>query len=596
MVDEPFVNPLETRGPTLSAFWTDTLDRVSSVSRALSTIGSRSENDFMALGQSLMEGEAAGRDMASRALGIVSLSQGDQEKAALASMKDLVQQSLDRFRANKEKTGHQIASVRIVLAHLGELQSKNGEIDRMARYLRAVALNIFIETSRSRALSDNFSIIAGEIKQLSENILSLSKTINTTLNEATTRFSTLYTGILQGLNELDQVSSDADQAMGKAITTTDTWLNLAEIAGAAIAENGQQLYGHVGRIVMALQFHDAMRQRLEHMEAGLSDMASLGGPDPEPDRNALALAHALADLMGDHMDHMILDVDHTHTECSQAFDAIERCLESIADDVMRLAGGSAKRFERSDENAGQLLLSSIQRLADLRKRGLVLVERLGDIYAMSFQTTTTLTGLTTQIHSISMDAHIKGLNAIIAASHLGDEGRTLAVLAEEMKRLADLADVFVKDVEAIIGKVGASLGERQTSEDDGDHLDSRLDETLRTIVGMVDSMKSMAGGLHGNLETMGSIHRRVKDQLEVIPAMGRALGERKRELDGVFGSLSPYADSRGRERLAERGIIERYTMEKERMIHSSSLAGSKDPEKGSGGDQAGDFGDNIELF
>lgn len=594
MVDEPYVHTLETGGPVPTVSWPDILNRVSAVSRALAAIGSGSEKDFMALGQSLMEGEAAGRDMESRALGIVSLSQGDREKAALASMKELVRQSLDRFLSNKDKTGQQIASVRVVLGHLAELQSKNGEIDRMARYLRAVALNIFIETSRSRALSDNFSIIAGEIKQLSENILDLSKTISANLGEANTRFKALYTGILQGLSELDQVSSDADKAVEKAIASTDDWLNLAEIAGAAIANNGQQLYGHVGRIVMALQFHDAMRQRLEHMEAGLGDMASLG--DPHPDRGSLAMAHALAALMGDHMDHMIHDVDHTHTECSQAFDAIGGCLESIADEVMRLTGESVKRFERLDDNAGQLLLSSIQRLADLRKRGLTMVERLEDIYAMSFQTTSTMTDLTTRIHSISMDAHIKGINAIIAASNLGDEGRTLAVLAGEMKRLADLADVFVKDVEAIIGKVVSALGDQQVRDESADDLDSRLDEALLTIVGMVDAMKSMAGDLHGSLETMGSIHRTVKDRLEIIPATGRSLGDRRRELDGVIEMLSPFADSQGRERLAERGIIERYTMEKERMIHRSSLTGSTDLEHPGGETQAEDLGDNIELF
>jgi len=594
MVDEPYVHTLETGGPVPTVSWPDILNRVSAVSRALAAIGSGSEKDFMALGQSLMEGETAGRDMESRALGIVSLSQGDLEKAALASMKDLVRQSLDRFLSSKDKTGQKIASVRVVLGHLGELQSKNGDIDRMARYLRAVALNIFIETSRSRALSDNFSIIAGEIKQLSENILDLSKTISATLGEANTRFNALYTGILQGLNDMDQVSSDADKAVEKAIATTDGWLNLAEIAGAAIAENGQRLYGHVGRIVMALQFHDAMRQRLEHMEEGLSDMASLGGPDP--DRETLAMAHALAALMGDHMDHMIHDVDHTHAECSQAFDAIGECLESIADEVMRLTGGSVKRFERPEENAGQLLLSSIHRLADLRKRGLAMVERLDDIYAMSFKTTSTLTDLTTRIHNISMEAHIKGLNAIIAASNLGDEGRTLAVLAGEMKRLADLADVFVKDVEAIIGKVVSALGDQQARDESADDLDSRLDEALVTIVGMVDSMKSMAGDLHGSLEIMDSIHRTVKNRLEIIPATGKALGERRRELDGVLAALSPYADSRGRERLAERGIIERYTMEKERMIHRSSLSGSADIEHPGTGTTAEDLGDNIELF
>ena len=177
MVDEPYVHTLETGGPVPTVSWPDILNRVSAVSRALAAIGSGSEKDFMALGQSLMEGETAGRDMESRALGIVSLSQGDREKAALASMKDLVRQSLSRFLSSKDKTGQKIASVRVVLGHLGELQSKNGDIDRMARYAIDLLTNeqkyaLFSQKARARAVEHyDSSIIVPQYERYYEKVL-----------------------------------------------------------------------------------------------------------------------------------------------------------------------------------------------------------------------------------------------------------------------------------------------------------------------------------------------------------------------------------------------------------------------------------------
>lgn len=591
----------QTTSPSVSSgLWADILNRISQISQGLSGIGSQTEKDFIALGRSLMEGDSAGRAIEAKAIEIVSVTEGEQETKALSSMKEHIDTSLSQFRANKENIENQFVSVKNVLAHLTELQNKNDDIDRLARYLRAVALNIFIETSRSNVVSDNFSIIAKEIKQLSENIVELSKTVNITVDDAKKRFSTLYTSAHRGVTELDQVSTDTDQTVQQAVTITDCWLDLAGKTAANAVSMGQALSAHVGNIVMALQFHDAMRQRLEHIVTGLSDITSLCKKNAghEPDSEALSTAHAMASLLSDHMEHMIVEIGDVHAQCSQAFDAIERGIETIAEEVTGLTGRSGKGVDRLGDDAGRHLLSSLQSLGSLRSRGMTLVERMNDIYVMSAQTTSTLKDLTGKIHNISMDAHIKGINAIIAASHLGDEGRTLTVLAGEMKKLADLVDLFVRDVGTIINQVASDMDVPRETGETRDEQDKNLDDILTSIISMVNTMKNQAGDLHNNMETIDDIHKRVKSELQIIPSMGQDLGVQKKNLGNLLNLLAPFADGRGKDRLADSGMIGRYTMEKERLIHQSSVSENREPEKNHATNfgVSQDLGDNVELF
>jgi hypothetical protein len=463
-----------------------------------------------------------------------------------------------------------------------------------------VALNIFIETSRSNVLSDNFSIIAKEIKQLSEDIVNLSKIVNTTVDDAKKRFLTLYTNTQQGVMELDQVSDDTGKTVQQAVAMTDGWLDLAGKTAANAVNIGHELAGHVGKIVMALQFHDAMRQRIEHIVTGLSDITSLYKKNIDPgtgaDSEALSTAHAMASLLFDHMEHMIVEIGDVYSQCSYAFDAIERGIGTITEEVTSLVGGNGNGAGRLGNDAGRHLLSSIQSLGLLRSRGMNLVERMNDIYDVSTQTTSTLTDLTGRIHNISMDAHIKGINAIIAASNLGNEGRTLTVLAAEMKKLADLVDIFVKDVETIIRQVASDMDTpKQTDESDGD---KGLDNTMMAIINMVNTMKNQAGDLHNNMETMDKIHLRVKQELQIIPAMGNDLSAQKKNLSELLTFLAPFADRRGKENLAGSRMVGRYTMEKERLIHRTSVSAQHETEinieKKPG--EAQDLGDNVELF
>jgi hypothetical protein len=113
---------------------------------------------------------------------------------------------------------------------------------------------------------------------------------------------------------------------------------------------------------------------------------------------------------------------------------------------------------------------------------------------------------------------------------------------------------------------------------------------------MVDAMKYKAGDLHRTMETMNEIHKRVKNELQIIPSMGKELDDQKKNLGDLLTLLAPYDDGRGKAKLAGSGMIGRYTMEKERQIHRKSVSGAHETINPINPVANQGLGDNVELF
>jgi hypothetical protein len=127
----------------------------SEIVRNISSISTKSETDFLKIGEILARGAVTGGHIVRIARECVELAEGDFGKKALIEIKGLIQWSLKELFENRKKIVAKSDSVKRVVGRLGELQSKNADIEMIAKHLRAVALNIFIETARSNTASEN---------------------------------------------------------------------------------------------------------------------------------------------------------------------------------------------------------------------------------------------------------------------------------------------------------------------------------------------------------------------------------------------------------------------------------------------------------
>lgn len=602
-----------------SALHNQLINSLNSVGEGLLTISEAAEDDFLTLGQQLQTGYTSVSELANRALEVTKYMGTDSEESDFTRARHTVNIALENLKVRRELVESKLPPVRKVVDYLDDLNSKRDEIEMIAKYLRAVALNIFIETARSEVSNQNFSIIAEEIKELSEDIIKMAKSIRDDSENAKNRFMDMYSNIADGIKTMNKLTTGAEDSVSNSIQNIKKLIDLSRQSVTQAETMSREISQQVGNIVVGVQFHDDMRQRLEHIVAALNNAAPLceeiNQSEEDADAGQLATAYSIIKVQKAQIQSIITELDEIYRKNKSSF---ENIIIEIAQLVQILSSGS-NQTQGSDDIFAKLslTLSNFQNLDD---KGFTLVSQLGETYQQASVTTEALSVQAKQIHDISRDSHIKALNAIIATQDMGLEGRTLLTLAGEMKTLSYQAENFVTDVSEIINSIIATVKNANVQNADAETPDTVENEkiSLNTIVTSISSlctqMQNDSNIIYQQSEALNTNLAAAKTNLDFFPVIGSKLADQMETLTRAMEILSPWADAASQP-LSDDLIQGTYTMEKERKIHEQALdalsgaAGSAEAAENVTGtldettadsidrdtdDQ--EFDDNIELF
>ncbi|TAH47669.1 MAG: hypothetical protein EYC67_06550 [Betaproteobacteria bacterium] len=129
-------------------------------------------------------------------------------------------------------------------------------------------------------------------------------------------------------------------------------------------------------------------------------------------------------------------------------------------------------------------------------------------------------GIVASITQISEQTNLLALNAAIEAARAGEAGRGFAVVADEVRKLAEQA----RNASERIGRIAADLS--LTSRDASD----AVRETSR----MVDSGRELANGAR---DAMNEIHAGARRRVEVVGQITRAIGRQREIGAGIIDAL-----------------------------------------------------------
>ncbi len=624
------LNILEKKGPRAQdnplqdGIGSDLVCRLASIEEGLMAVSLNAEPDFMVLGERLQQGYGFVADLTRDTIEIAGLIKGDSNGNTLEQIESSVNQSIGMLKKCRDKAVLKSNPVKAVQEYLEQLNFKRGEIETIARYLRAVALNIFIESSRSEISDENFSVIAREIKQLSEKILQISKKIHDFTLASKALFSSMYGEIESGIAKMTSLADLAEQSAGNSIEKTEHLmcfsLGMVEDAGAMSSGISQE----VEKVVMGVQLHDSMRQRIEHIVSGLKDVESLciqgDASVDHGNTDDFTTAHAIIVLQLAQIEQIISEIDGVYQETGIAFGNITDDISSMAQNISNIADSNTRPGhgrQRGDDPFSQLS-SDLTNIRSLENQGSDLENRLVVIYEKAFETASTLSSLAGDLHHISQESQNKALNAMIAANRLGDGGRTLAVLGREMRALSTQAEDSIAGVKEIIASIVSAIEgvEFEKTFDSGsgscsDQPGNALDTILAAVLGLYEQTGERVRGLSDVSDALITAVSEAKNGLQFFPLISASLTSQMDQLNGVKDLLSPLIDEKASAQIADAYMAERYTMEKERAVHKESVAGISGnsglgeqaggvelfdddaPDEGCGTDE---LGDNIELF
>lgn len=199
------------------------------------------------------------------------------------------------------------------------------------------------------------------------------------------------------------------------------------------------------------------------------------------------------------------------TEMSQSVTDIAKSAATIATsakDTVRIAGEGSGVVSKTVEE--------VQEIASIVKESSKMLSNLGERSRQIGE-------IVTVINDIADQTNLLALNAAIEAARAGEQGRGFAVVADEVKKLAERTTNATKEISTMIvavqgetGKTVAFMNESLKRVESGANLSAQAGEALHKIVDSVNGLQSMVDQIASATEQMSTVSGQISDYIEVI--------------------------------------------------------------------------------
>ena len=165
----------------------DLVSILSDLTSGLRRAASASEDDFLNLGLRLQTVHGQAVELGGRAMEAAGFIGNKSEDGLLVRAGDLARESLTELEGYREEISGNLSYVEVVIDRLGRLFSKCGQLERIGKFLRVVALNTGVESAKSKRASRVFSGFAHEIMEFAERVIEVAEVVRRESDTARSR-------------------------------------------------------------------------------------------------------------------------------------------------------------------------------------------------------------------------------------------------------------------------------------------------------------------------------------------------------------------------------------------------------------------------
>lgn len=512
-----------------------------------------------------------------------SMVDGDSDTNSLSQIGGLANESLKMLESSREDIGKGIENVQTSANHLVNLRSKTSVIKRISKTLNIVALNIAMESTRSMECEEMFSFFVSEIKALSKNVnaitLSMHEDAASAYQKQMDAFGDISTQKMQLASLADTAHEVVQDNISKIEQLVASSLNAMNMAGI----HSEKISRQVGEVVVAIQFHDIARQQLEHVIEAFDDAEKLcekgTGTSVSEDQKAEILdqVYSIFNLQSAQMNLVINEIGDSHKKIAKAFDEIGNEADQLVNRVMGL--GLIGIDETGERSCFSDLISGLEHLDNIMEQGHGMAHKVEETMLESTETVAKLSDHIKQIEGISMDLHIKAINAVLMSMRLGKKGKTLAVLAQDVTAVSKESNEFVAEVVDIIKEIGSIAHDlkcltsraNDESSETGVVSESSLTQGVENISNAYEQFKENASGAIERSKELKEKIVQTESGLSFVIEIIEQLIEGRKRIDSLVQLLKPFSLAENRDDSGIEYVSERYTMESERHVHEQAL-------------------------
>ena len=610
----------------------------------LDNLGESTEDEFLGVGAKLQGFYQRTEEISELSKTVGALLAGEKSASFIEGFNGVVR----RIKMLESESRQSARALQRLMDIMSSIGGQLHGFHKTVRSLRVLCVSNRIESARLGNKDIGFNDLTDEVDKLASEIEDKSAH----LKVQSESLSELVGGALSRVTSIeDRQRGQVVVILNSAMASLESLVQRHAESSASVAQIGTRYEGisqSIGEIVSSMQFHDITRQRVEHAREAIKGVCGQGRPNKdsrrEEDREAwnrdtrvvqreqganggsrrheaqrqLGLAAGICQLQVAQLrsakDALIAAV----SDIIENLRGVAELVAEIVRETQRMAGAAdetGKTFLAEVEASFSQVTSSFSAYAEADRE-------LSSVMGSLGETLEEMSSFAGEIEVVGERIKLIALNAVVKASHFGEEGATLGVLAKSIHQLS-------METRERTGTVGSTLRsmtseaktlrENTANDEAGGNGMRELQQFMATLLADLQMTNGNTTDLLTQMNEKGHALSedilRVLDSITVHRRIERVINDVVSELEEVVATAQSIISPKERIEPAEHmtSLEAFYTMQHEREVHRSIVAeeagaignaaapSEQAVTRSEGGDQpeseSEDFlGDNVELF
>jgi hypothetical protein len=553
---------------------------------------------FLALGGALQSvatqaHEVAGLSKSATSLGAAGESDESMSKLQLILGDAIQVQALGRVSREK---------LHEVFGHLKHCQAPLSHLMKLPSVLRTVGMLYRIEASRLEGASVQGVTI--NVSSLTADMDEMGRQIGERVAAVGSEGARLAQLFQAGTEHMDEVEEQERGEASNLIQQTSAVIasfRARQKAANEAARKIDQQYGDMrlasDRIVMSLQSEDMARQRIEHVQEALAQIAS--GVE------ACGLQGADADIL------MLQrsQLRSTRELLAEAIASVREGLRALGARLDALATESSSWASKTDKD-GHLfsaeVKSKLSSLCSIFDSYLISARNVVSTVDSVLPGLQEMTNAVNEVEEIHASIRILALNAGIKTARSGKMGAAIGSLAVELHGIAKQSDADTRELLERLRAMQRPLSEMEKqkvmslSSNMLQWSGARMTEEMHSLV---EPVIAESGKLSEMLATLQEKTAKLRTDLRSASEIAERAGVVIQTFEGVLKQLDRHLKAMGHSPEAKRAagggtsrLSTLYSMQSERLVHEQMFEDNKSEAKPGEAPMAAEPGNDVELF
>jgi methyl-accepting chemotaxis protein len=586
----------------------------------LQMLSGSTENEFLAIGARLQDFYMRSSEISKASAAVTDQMSGEEIQQNIRELGSIIDRMGDFLSLIEGEADQSSMTLRKTLQMIAEVDKPLAGFKKIMKVLNVLGISTKIESARLGDLGTGFHNLAEDVKNLavqidekSSRIMGENVSLSCKIRETLARVSDIEAHQRKDVRLiLDKTRSSLEMING-------VHRKCSEVASAIASASGD-VSRNISEIVTSMQFHDIVRQQLEHVQEALRDLEQWLSSDHARNNGMSRTAASGIEMAGEVFGVCRLQsaqLIHARDELHGAVTGIVQNLNSLACKGLGVAQQTREMIGAAD-GAGDSIFIEIEKglapVVGLLGKSAAANRNMTQAVWSVAETVNEISTFVVDIEAIGENIKLIAMNAQVKAAHTGVEGAALGVLAEAIQRLsvdACLQTAAVTDTLREITRVTEALSGDAALETCAGELD--VEVMTGRLKGLIDSVRTMNESVMAVLAQSDSAVWELSNDIGsatggimvhvTVAAEIQGINE---DLDLVMTQARKIAPEAATSNLA--ALSGRYTMHSERAIHASladaaaaALTGSATlnmdaPATAAAGEEESELGYNVELF